>query len=56
MPEALAGTSSQETEVLRLRTLGKTNRQVAKELVASFSSVKTYVERIIEKLGVSDRT
>lgn len=48
--------SAQETEVLRLIALGKTNRQIAKELVVSLSSVKTYVQRIINKLGVSDRT
>ncbi len=48
--------SPQETEVLRLIALGKTNRQIAKELVVSLSSVKTYVQRIIKKLGVSDRT
>ncbi len=55
--EALAGTlSTKETEVLRLIALGRTNRQIAKELVVSLSSVKTYVQRIIKKLGVSDRT
>ena len=35
---------------------GKTNRQIAHELLISLSSVKTYVQRIIKKLGVSDRT
>ena len=55
--EALKSTlSAQETEVLRLITLGRTNRQIAQELVVSLSSVKTYVQRIIKKLGVSDRT
>ncbi len=48
--------SSQETEVLRLIAHGKTNRQIAQELVVSLSSVKTYVQRIIKKLEVSDRT
>jgi DNA-binding NarL/FixJ family response regulator len=53
----LEGTlSAQETEVLRLIALGKTNRQIAQELLVSLSSVKTYVQRIIKKLGVSDRT
>ncbi len=55
--EPLKGTlSAQETEVLRLIALGRTNRQIAQELVVSLSSVKTYVQRIIKKLGVSDRT
>ena len=48
--------SAKETEVLRLMALGRTNRQIAEELVVSLSSVKTYVQRIIKKLGVSDRT
>ncbi len=57
VPEALDGIlSSQETEVLRLIALGRTNRQIAQELLISLSSVKTYVQRIIRKLGVSDRT
>ena len=56
-PESLKSTlSSQETEVLRLIAQGKTNRQIAQELLISLSSVKTYVQRIIKKLGVSDRT
>jgi DNA-binding NarL/FixJ family response regulator len=45
-----------ETEVLRLLATGKTNRQLAGELHISLSTVKRHVERIIEKLGVSDRT
>lgn len=48
--------SARETEVLRLLATGKTNRQLAADLYLSLSSVKTYVQRIIKKLGVSDRT
>lgn len=48
--------TSREVEVLRLLATGKTNRQVARELVVSLSTVKTHVQRIIQKLGVSDRT
>jgi two-component system, NarL family, response regulator LiaR len=48
--------SERETEALRLIALGKTNRQIARELIISLSSVKTYVQRIIKKLEVSDRT
>jgi DNA-binding NarL/FixJ family response regulator len=48
--------SARETEVLRLMATGKTNRQLAAELHLSLSSVKTYVQRVIGKLGVSDRT
>lgn len=45
-----------ETEVLRLLSTGKTNRQMATELHLSLSTVKRHVERIISKLEVSDRT
>ena len=48
--------SAREAEVLRLMALGKTNRQLAADLRLSLSSVKTYVQRVIRKLGVSDRT
>lgn len=48
--------SEREIEALRLIALGKTNRQIAQDLMISLSSVKTYVQRIIKKLGVSDRT
>ena len=53
LPESL---TPRELEVLRLLPAGKTNRQIAHELLISLSSVKTYVQRIIKKLGVSDRT
>jgi DNA-binding NarL/FixJ family response regulator len=57
VPETLAGIlSSRETEALRLIASGKTNRQIAHELMVSLSTVKTYVQRIIKKLNVSDRT
>lgn len=56
-PEALVGIlSRRETEALRLIASGKTNRQIAQELMVSLSTVKTHVQRIIKKLGVSDRT
>lgn len=48
--------SEREVEALRLIAVGKTNRQIAQDLLISLSSVKTYVQRIIKKLGVSDRT
>ena len=35
---------------------GLTNRQIAQTLVVSTLTVKTHVQRIIGKLGVSDRT
>ena len=48
--------TARELEVLGLLTTGKTNRQIAKELHLSLSTVKRNLERIISKLGVSDRT
>ena len=45
-----------ETEVLSRLALGETNRQIAKELHLSLSTVKRHLEHIISKLKVSDRT
>jgi DNA-binding NarL/FixJ family response regulator len=45
-----------ETEVLSCLASGKTNRQVAKELHLSLSTVKRHIEHILPKLKVSDRT
>lgn len=45
-----------ELEVLGALAVGKTNRQIAEELTISRATVKTHVERLIAKLGVSDRT
>ena len=52
-PEAL---TPRELEVLRLLAQGKSNPQIAQELVISRLTAKTHVERIIRKLRVSDRT
>ncbi|HEX2741598.1 MAG TPA: response regulator transcription factor [Rubrobacter sp.] len=45
-----------ELEVLELMRLGRTNRQIAENLVISLGTSKNHVEHIIAKLGVSDRT
>jgi DNA-binding NarL/FixJ family response regulator len=45
-----------ETEVLGLLTTGRTNQQIAQTLTISKGTAKVHVERIIRKLGVSDRT
>ncbi len=45
-----------EIEVLGLMAQGKTNPQIARELVIARPTAKTHVERVIRKLGVSDRT
>lgn len=55
-----AGSSEQltatERDVLRLITEGWTNRQIARRLGYSLGTVKDYVQKIIQKLEVSDRT
>ena len=48
--------SPREREVLQLLTRGQTNREIARELTVSVSTVKIHVEHILAKLGVSDRT
>jgi DNA-binding NarL/FixJ family response regulator len=48
--------SAREVEVLQMIAYGSTNREVADALKISPQTVKTYLERIFSKLGVSDRT
>jgi DNA-binding NarL/FixJ family response regulator len=45
-----------ELEVLRLLVQGKTNQEIAEDLLISRATVKVHVQHIIAKLGVSDRT
>lgn len=45
-----------ERDVLALLTQGLTNRQIGGRLRWSLGTVKKYVQRILEKLQVSDRT
>lgn len=47
--------SEREIEVLRLLSTGLSNKEIAPLLFISESTVKTHVEHIIGKLGVSDR-
>ena len=47
--------TEREVEVLRLLATGLSNRDLAALLFISESTVKTHVEHIIGKLGVSDR-
>lgn len=45
-----------EHEVLQFLAQGQTNREIASKLTVSVSTVKTHVEHILARLGVSDRT
>jgi len=47
--------AAREAEVLRLLSLGLTNRQISHEICYSLGTVKNVVQCIIEKLGVADR-
>jgi DNA-binding NarL/FixJ family response regulator len=42
--------------VLRLVAEGKTNHDIAQSLFVSVGTIKVHAERIIGKLGVSERT
>jgi two-component system, NarL family, response regulator LiaR len=48
--------SDREFEVLRLIAAGKSNAQIANELVLSDKTVKGYVSNLLEKLRLADRT
>lgn len=48
--------SPRELEILRLVALGNANKQIASQLGLAEVTVKVYVSRILEKLGVPDRT
>jgi DNA-binding NarL/FixJ family response regulator len=45
-----------ETEVLRLLSEGLTNREIGERMRWSLGTAKKYVQRVLEKLQVSDRT
>ena len=47
--------TKREEDVVRLLTEGMQNRDIAKELKLSEHTVKNYIFRIFDKLGVSTR-
>ena len=53
---ALEALTPREQEVLNLLVRGLTNKEIASEMHYSVGTVKNVVQRVIEKLGVSDRT
>jgi DNA-binding NarL/FixJ family response regulator len=48
--------STREVEVLRLISAGKSNPQIAEELVISLNTVQRHVSNILAKTGVANRT
>jgi LuxR family maltose regulon positive regulatory protein len=47
--------SEQEIRVLKLIAAGKSNQEIAEELVISVGTAKWHVHNILQKLGVSNR-
>lgn len=48
--------TKRETEILKLLAEGGTNREIASKLFITEGTVKSHVNRILSKMGVSDRT
>lgn len=55
-PSYPSGLSHREVEVLRLVAAGKTDREIAEELIISFRTVGNHVRNILNKTNTTNRT
>ena len=55
VPEALSALTTREIDVFRLLAQGRSNVEIARDLVVEENTVKTHVSRILMKLNLRDR-
>jgi len=56
VPGLVEPLSERELEVLGLLAVGRSNQQIAEELVVALDTAKKHVSRILDKMGVANRT
>jgi ATP/maltotriose-dependent transcriptional regulator MalT len=56
VPGVIEQLTGRELEVLQLLAMGRSNQQIARQLVVTVETVKKHVSHILEKLGVASRT
>ncbi len=56
VPGLIEPLTGRELEVLRLLAAGRSNQDIARELVVTLDTVKKHVSHILGKLGGSNRT